>query len=454
MQPSVLLVYGKGGSALEFMLPRLVVRGIVDVLVIGEPQPWQRAMLERLCRTVIEADPTAPLTDEIVRAAGALASDAVLTFSEFCVVATADACRRLRLPGPGEGARLSRNKWLMRQAWEKAGVPNPAFRAADSLADLVRAHTDIGGPVIVKSVVGAGSIGQVVLDAGADPEPAWRQLVAAIETAKNTGMYEHGQVDGPRFVVEEIIRSSADGWYDEPGFGDYLSVEGLVVSGEYHPICITARLPTIPTFVELSNHAPCVLSQELQHRIIKVCRQAVDALGLDTCATHTEVKLMSDGSVRLLESAARAGGAMITRELVEVFGVDLIDLQVRAALGQRPDLPVEPLTQADATCAAASLSVIAADSRGRPWDNTPLFVPDLVDWAGLVSPDTTVEVVKGQSAASGTPMPSYQPTTGVLGYGGLLFVRATDPLTLRDDCYRVLDGLEVAMTTASMAHIG
>ncbi|WP_343446641.1 ATP-grasp domain-containing protein [Micromonospora schwarzwaldensis] len=445
MQPVTLLVYGKGGPALEYLLPRLTSRAIVDVLLVGEPQPWQRELLFRLCRRLHHARPDAPLADEIVAHATAVRADAVLTFSEYCVVPTAAACRRLGLPGPGPGAATSRNKLLMRRAWEAAGVPNPAFRPVDSCDDLTAACAELAGPVIVKSVLGAGSIGQATIQPGDDVEPVWRELAAAVDAAKRSGMYEHGTSSGPRFLAEEVIDSSTEGWYTEPGFGDYLSVEGLVAGGTYHPLAITARLPTIPVYVELSNQAPCVLAPELQQRIADVARRAVDALDLDTCATHTEFKLMADGTVRLLESAARAGGAAVTRELLEVYGIDLVALQHTAALGDRPDLPGRLLLPADATCAAASLSVIASDSAGKPWSVLPPFDPDRVDWSSLVSPATTVELVRGQSQEPGSPMPRYHPHNGVLGYAGLLFLRTTDPLTLRDDAIRILDGLAEAM---------
>jgi biotin carboxylase len=430
------------------LLPRLVSHAIVDVLVACEPLPWQRMLLERLCRRVEDADPHVPLSAEIVRTATRFSSDGVLTFSEFCVVPTAEACLLLGLPGPGEGAAQSRNKLLMRQAWERAGVPNPAFLPVDSADELAAARRALGGPVIVKSALGAGSIGQAILAVGSDATSAWHAIEAAELYARSRGLYEKGLFHGPRFIVEEIIQSTSEGWYEAPGYGDYLSVEGLVVGGVYHPICLTARLPTVPVFVELSNQAPCTLPEHLQHRIAEVCRRAVDALGLDTCATHTEVKLMLDGSVRMLESAARVGGAAVTRELVEVFGVDLLTLQLTAALGERPALPDRLQTGADARGAAASLSVIAADSTGRPWSALPPFVPDLVDWSELVSPGTTVELVKGVSQEPGSPLPRYHPNTGVLAHAGLLFLCAPDPLTLRADSVRVLDGLEEAMSRA------
>lgn len=450
MQQAILLVYGKGGPALEYLLPRLVAGSLVDVLLVGDVRPWQRELLLRLCRSVQTPVDGVPLVDEIIAVARRLHSDGVITFSEFCVVPTAQACIALGVPGPGEGAARSRNKLLMRQAWETAGVPNPAFRPVDSYEDLLEARTEVPGPVIVKSALGAGSISQILIEEGDDVEAAWQQLVTARASAASAGMVDSGQWTAPAFILEAIIDSSTDGWYDEPGYGDYLSVEGLVVGGTYHPIAITARLPTIPVFVELSNHAPTVLSTDKQQTIVDVVRRAVDALGLDTCATHTELKLLADGTVCFLESAARAGGAMVTRELLEAYGVDLIRLQQDAALARPVSPPERMLRGCDSSGAAASLSVIAADSRGRPWTTRPPFIPRDVNWAALLSPGTTVEVVEGQSLEHGEPMPTYSPSIGVLGYGGLLFVRAADPLTLRDDCYRILDGLEAELNKAAI----
>ncbi|KOX28450.1 carboxylate--amine ligase, partial [Saccharothrix sp. NRRL B-16348] len=100
--------------------------------------------------------------DEMIAAAkqwhATEAFDGVITFSEAAVVAVAAIAEALGLPGIGvEAALNSRNKYLMRQAHEKAGAPIPGFRFVTTLDEARSAADAFGYPVIVKPTLGAGS---------------------------------------------------------------------------------------------------------------------------------------------------------------------------------------------------------------------------------------------------------------------------------------------------------
>jgi biotin carboxylase len=249
------------------------------------------------------------------------------------------------------------------------------------------------------------------------------------------------------FLVEEIIPGSIRGWWDaDSGYGDYLSVEGIVADGVYHPLCITSRIPTIPPFTELSNLAPCALPQDLQRKVESVARAAVDALGLETCGTHTEIKLMVDGGLSVLESAARLGGVMVAPEIEHVFGYEPIGMLIDSLLGLPVKFPERMLTDLDAKGAAGSLSLIATDDAGNPWAEELTWDEDLVDWSGILSPGTRIEAVPGLSITKGTPMPRYDSSSGALGYGGIFFLRTTGADTLVRDSHAVLNNLEAALS--------
>jgi hypothetical protein len=89
--------------------------------------------------------------------------------------------------------------------------------------------------------------------------------------------------------------------------------------------------------------------------------------------------------------------------------------------------------------------LLAADSKGRPWTSLPPFRPDQVDWRRLTSPETEVEIVRGMTRPSGSPMPPFSATAGTRNYAGTLFLRARDPVTLQADCFRIMDGLEAEL---------
>jgi biotin carboxylase len=299
-------------------------------------------------------------------------------------------------------------------------------------------------PLLLKSAWGAGSIGQVVIDRREDAASSWATAHRAVLAARHAGEGDLSRsAASPEFLVEEVVKGSTEGWYDVAGYGDYLSVEGIVAQGTYHPICITARIPTIPPFTELSNNAPCVLSEKHQRTIEAAARRAVDALGLDTCGTHTEIKLGADGKLHFIESAARFGGCMVTKEVESVFGLDLIEMLTRELLGETVVYPREMLVRGDG--AAASLAIISTDSRGKPWSRPSVFDSRRVDWSTLVSRGTTVEVATGLTIADGTPMPPYDPSGGATNWAGILFLRSTDAERLLSDCYSILDNLEHAL---------
>jgi len=246
-----------------------------------------------------------------------------------------------------------------------------------------------------------------------------------------------------QWLVEEIVAGSTDGWYAEPGYGDYVSVEGIVADGVYHPLCITGRLPPVPPFMEVASTAPCALPEPLQRRIEDASRAAVDALRLDTCGTHTEIKLRADGELAVIETAARFGGVLITKEVEHVFGFDPIGALVRELLGERVDYPDRMLI--DGHGAAASLAPIPADSAGNPWHTTPLWQPSTVHWPALLSPSSTIEQAPAFGGEAGVPVRAFDPAGGSGNWLGLFFLTATDAATLHRDCSAVLDGLESAL---------
>jgi biotin carboxylase len=405
-------------------------------------------LLREHCRSVRAAAATDPMPDTIVDAARAVAADGVVTMNEWAIVAVSEACGLLGLRGAGPRTRNSRDKVRMRETWRASGVPIPAFAGVRSLEDLQRAFQELPTPFLLKPAWAASSAGQAIIRADTDLEAVWNAVCGVLTKMDGAGARElMADGRGPQCIAEEIIDSSTESWYEDEheGFGDYLSVEGVVADGRYHPVCITSRLPTVPPFVEVTNQTPTVLSVEKQRRIEDAARAAVDALGLDCCGTHTEIKLQTGGRLCLLENAARLGGVMIAREVQEVFGVDLIDQLMLVLLGQEHQLPERMLTSESSRGAAASLSMLAVDSKGRPWTSLPPFRPDRVNWSDLTSSETTVEIVQGQTMPIGSPMPAYTTTGGHMNYAGTLYVRSRDALTLRTDTVRILDGMEGAL---------
>ncbi len=436
----VLYLYVKGGPPPEHSFPRIAARAELHVLALM-PVPGSA---QAFCTSIVEAY-DAPRGEELVefvaQHAKAIGADAIITLSEFAVLLVAHVAERLGLAGAGPNLVRARDKRLMRETWHEAGVPIPRFRRVESEVDLRRGVSELTPPVLLKPAWGAGSVAQLVLDHTDQVPAAWAEVAEALELGSQVGMNElYARDTDADLLVEEIFSGTTEGWYPEAGHGDYVSVEGIVANGVYHPLCITARLPVIPPFTEVASTAPCTLPEHLQRRIEEISRDAVNALQLDTCGTHTEIKLGPDGTVTLIETGARFGGVMITREIEEVFGIDPISMLVDQLLGREVFYPAQMLTTAGR--AAASVAVIPTDAAGEPWRTQPLWRPALVDWSTIVTPGTKVVEVPAFSMPVGEPVPVYDQSGGSRNWLGLFVVTAPDAHQLHRDCHAILDGLE------------
>ncbi|MER6401203.1 acetyl-CoA carboxylase biotin carboxylase subunit family protein [Kitasatospora sp. NPDC059973] len=451
---SILFVHARGGPPLEYAVPRMAAHGEVHLLALA-PLPQVTADTWRpACASVTEAPPSGgtALVELIADHAERVAAQAVLTFSEYAVVAVALACRRLGLAGPGEHVAAARDKRLMRRIWRDAGVPVPGFAEIHGAADIDEAFRRLTPPLLLKAAWSAGSTAHLTVRDAREAGRAWRLGRSVMASSAEEGYAElHAADEGVSdFLLEEIVTGGTRGWFADPGWGDYVSVEGIVAGGVYHPLCLTGRLPTVPPFTERASIAPADLSEPLQRRIEAASRAAVDALGLDTCATHTEIKLAPGGrDMWLIETAARFGGVMTTRQVEAVFGLDMIGMLTRQLLGRPVAYPPAMLTGAGgsgAAGAAGSLVILAADRAGEPWSEQPRWDFDAVDWTDLLSPGSTIEPVRERSLPAGTPMPAYERAEGANTMAALCFLTARSADVLVADCTRIIEALPKALT--------
>ncbi|MBB6569827.1 hypothetical protein HNR71_005464 [Kribbella sandramycini] len=227
----ILYVYVKGGAPLETAFPRIADCGELHVLALSPLPAAGKESWEPCCTTITVhpggLTPGEPVVEAIIEHARAIGADALFTLSEFAVLAVANAADRLGLAGAGPGIRAARDKRLMRQAWQAAGVPIPRFRRVDSAADLHGALAAMTPPLLLKPAWGAGSVAQLVLTSTDQVADAWAEIEQALERGGQVGMNElyEPNTDGDR-LVEEIADGTTEGWYPDGGYGDYLSRRG------------------------------------------------------------------------------------------------------------------------------------------------------------------------------------------------------------------------------------
>ena len=252
----------------------------------------------------------------------------VITFSEAAVIAVAALADALALPSIGvEAARRSRNKLLMRQAYEAAGVPIPRFRLVPTLHDALAAAADFGYPVILKPTLGAGSHFVFKVDCPVELEHRFDQASAGVRDLFWVAS-EAGGVDlGPQgLLVESFLDGSehlmeAVAWDDEVYLGSV--VDRITTEGD--------------TFDDDVHHAPSALGETDLAEVHRVVRMAAQAQGLRRSVMHAEVRF-HDGRPHLLEIAARVGGGGLDMISRITAGHDPIRAVADVARGVRPEV--------------------------------------------------------------------------------------------------------------------
>ncbi len=224
--------------------------------------------------------------------------DGVITFSESAVVTVAAVAEALGLPGiPVEAAVRSRNKYLMRQAYQRAGVPVPGFRLVESVDEALAAGAEFGYPVILKPTMGAGSHFVFRIDDDREMERRYAQAAAGIRDMFWATSEADGIDLGPQGL---LVESFLDG-------REYL-IEALAWDDELYLGSVVDRVTAEgDTFDDDVHHAPTSLSPEDLARVHRVVADAARAQGLHRSVMHAEVRFHR-GEPYLLEIAARVGG--------------------------------------------------------------------------------------------------------------------------------------------------
>ena len=207
-----------------------------------------------------------------------------------------------------EAALLATNKAFMRNALFDNNVSIPKYKICKDFLDFKNAIKELGFPVIVKPSDNSGSRGISFIEC----ENSYDQ---AYEYAKENSL------DGV-VLVEEFVN------------GDEVSVEAFVENGEVRIIQITDKITTgAPHFVEMGHNQPSTHPEHIVTLIKETTINAVKALKLEGGPVHAELKVAGDG-VKVIELGARLGGDYIATDLVPLStGVDLVEANIKWALG-------------------------------------------------------------------------------------------------------------------------
>ena len=309
------------------------------VLFVGAGRHQRRAIAQakamRLRVAAVDRNPDAPGlanadiakivdfadVDAVLKATRRLRLDGVLTVSADRAVPVVAAVAEARgLPGIGtDTAHLMTHKVAMRRRLADAGVPQPRFAAVRNLAETRRAADAVGFPAVLKPADSGGQRGVFRVESPDDVDTHLHEALAASPSAEA--------------ILEEFV--------------DGTELNGIVVAreGETIPLTLSDRLrpPGIGFGVGWIHVYPPTIPPGQLEEAERIAAHTVHALGLQMGIAFPQLIAAPDGRVIVVECAARIPGGQMADLVRVAVGVDLVDLQLRMALGDPlPDEVVRP----------------------------------------------------------------------------------------------------------------
>ena len=233
--------------------------------------------------------------------------------SDLAVVAVNYVAEQMHLSGNPDSITLRcTNKHDMRACFEKNGDPSPKSILVEKASDLD--GVELGYPVIVKPIDRSGSRGISKLDNDEHIEEA---IKAALEQG---------------FIKKALV--------EEYATGQEYSIECVSYNGQHHFLQMTHKYTTgAPKCIETGHLEPAPVSGETRENVRKVVFHALNSLGVRNGASHSELKIAKDGTIKIIEIGARMGGDFIGSDLVHIStGIDFVRAVIQIALGEKPDL--------------------------------------------------------------------------------------------------------------------
>src|ERR671913_1141875 len=242
--------------------------------------------------------------------------DAILALDDSATLLAARAAAALGLPHNDPDAALAaRDKWVMREALRRGGVPVPDYRRYSLATDPATVAGEIPFPVVVKPVRLSGSRGVIRAD---DRDT----FIRAWERARRIVLREGESLDRGELLVERYL----------PGVE--VALEGLLTGGALRTLALFDKPDPLegPFFEETIYVTPSRLPEATQAAISVRTAEAAAALGLREGPIHAELRINDEG-IWLIEMAGRSIGGPPSAGLEFGAGVSLEGVILRPAGG-------------------------------------------------------------------------------------------------------------------------
>lgn len=237
-----------------------------------------------------------------------------MTLEESTVAAACQIIDALGLPSQGWGiGPCVTDKHVMRQRFKKYNIQSPEYfkishgdlshHAKAWASDMLRY-----GALIAKPSDRNGSLGTTVIRDISQYEGA---LEKAFRCSRNGKILLERFIDGPEF-----------------------GAQCFCIDGKME-LCMISKKTVSSNLKTIGHSYSADLSGQLQDRIRRECAKALKSLGIVNGPSTIDIRIDSAGDPYILEIGARIGGTRLPQVIAAHNGIDLLDISIRLAVGQK-----------------------------------------------------------------------------------------------------------------------
>ncbi len=319
LKNKTLLVVNTGSTKKRFIFHRLKKLGL-KIVVINKEKNWAQPYVDHwvLADTTDHRETLAAI-DKFIAGNSDIKINGVITFWEDDVLLVSKIVDRFNFIGiPYHISKQVRNKYLFREFCWNNNISAPMHKLVKTNEDLKFVIKKFRFPLVIKPVYGSSSAFVVKVETKDDLTEIFHDVKNHISTN-----IESSLSDGLDIFVEEFID------------GDEVDIDMLLQNGKvkFHSISDNFNKSKDIFFYDSGQAIPSSLPVKQQERLIEMAEETLEKLGIQNGCIHFEAKSTKNGPVPL-EVNLRMGGDYIYSYTKVAWGVDLIEMAVKIAIGQ------------------------------------------------------------------------------------------------------------------------
>ena len=167
-------------------------------------------------------------------------------------------------------------------------------------------------------------------------------IVKPIDCSGSRGVTKVSDLESVREAVIIACNESFEkkAIVEEYVLGKEYSIEGMSYKGKHTILAYTEKFTTgEPHFIETGHMEPANLEPEIKEKVDSIICHALTSLGIENGASHSEIKIDTNGEIKIIEIGARMGGDLIGSDLVMLStGIDYLKAVIDISMGDIPDL--------------------------------------------------------------------------------------------------------------------